>query len=65
MTQESAKKTIKNVDKARNAYHLRYAGFALGDPNHLDLLINSDIFGINGTAEALASLVKIRFGIEE
>ena len=61
MDQEAAKRTIRKVDKARKAYHLHYAGFAPGDPQHLDLLINSDIFGINGTAETLAQIVKIRF----
>lgn len=65
MDQESAKKTIKRVDKARKAYHMHYAGYVPGDPQNLDLLINSDVFGINGTAEALAQIVKIRFHLEE
>ncbi len=65
MDHDSAKKTIKKVDKARKAYHMHYAGFVPGDVEHLDLLINSDVFGIDGTAEALAKIVKIRFGIED
>lgn len=65
MDQESAKRTIRKVDKARKAYHMHYTGYAPGAPQNLDLLINSDVFGINGTAEALAQLVRIRFGIEK
>ncbi len=65
MDQETAHKTIKKVDKARKAYHQHYAGYAPGDPLQLDLLINSEVFGINGTAEALANLVKVRFNLDE
>ena len=65
MDQDSAKRTIRKVDKARKAYHLHYAGYAPGDPQNLDLLINSSVFGINGTAEALAEMVKIRFCLED
>lgn len=65
LDQESAKKMIKKVDKARKAYHLHYAGYAPGDPDNLDLMINSDVFGVNGTAEALANLVRIRFCMDE
>ncbi len=65
MDVESARRAIKKVDKARKAYHMHYAGYAPGSPADLDVLINSDIFGINGTAQALAEMVKIRFGYEE
>ncbi|MCR5784573.1 MAG: cytidylate kinase-like family protein [Eubacterium sp.] len=65
LDRETAKKTIKKVDKARKAYHMYYAGYAPGDPSNLDLLINSEVFGINGTAEALAKLMKVRFNLEE
>lgn len=65
LDQESAKKMIKKVDRARKAYHLHYAGYAPGDPDNLDLMINSDVFGVNGTAEALAELVRIRFCLDD
>lgn len=58
----SARKMIKKVDRARKAYHMHYAGYAPGDKDHLDLLINSAQFGVSGTAQALAEIVKIRFG---
>ncbi len=65
MDVESARRAIKKVDKARKAYHMHYAGYVPGSPADLDVLINSDIFGISGTAQALAEMVKIRFGYEE
>lgn len=65
MDQESAKKMITKVDKARKAYHLRYAGYAPNDQDNLDVLINSAVLGINGTAESLAEIIKVRFGLNE
>jgi len=65
MDQESAKKMIHKVDKARKAYHLHYAGYEPNDPDNQDVLINSGVLGINGTAECLAEIVKIRFGLNE
>ena len=44
---------------------MHYTGYAPGNPENLDVLINSDVFGINGTAQALADMVKVRFCYEE
>ena len=65
MDQDSAKKMIDKVDKARKAYHLHYAGYVPGDQNNQDILINSEVLGINGTAECLKEIVKIRFGLDD
>lgn len=65
MDQESAKKMIRKVDKARKAYHLHYAGYVPENQDNQDVLINSSILGINGTAEALAAMVKIRFCLSD
>ena len=65
MDMESARRVIKKVDKARKAYHMHYTGYAPGSPENLDVLINSDVFGINGTAQALADMVRVRFCYEE
>lgn len=61
LTEDEGKRMIKKVDEARNAYHLRYAGFKPDDYNHKDLLIDSSLLGVDGTAESLASLVRRRF----
>ncbi len=62
MEPSEAKYMIKAVDKARDTYHKRYAGYKPGDPNHNDLMINSAMLGVEGTAKYLADLVKLRFG---
>jgi len=45
----------------REAYHLQYAGFKPDDYNHKDLMINSSLLGVDGTAEYLATLIKKKF----
>ena len=64
MTEESAKRMIREVDKARDAYHRHYAGYAPADVNYKDILIDSGMLGVEGTAQYLAELVRKRFGIE-
>ena len=61
MSAGEAKKLIAEVDRARLAYHLKYAGFAPEDLEHKDMLINSSMLGVTGTAQQLAHLVKTRF----
>ncbi len=61
MTPLQARKMCADVDKARRAYHLRYAGYEPMDPEHMDLLLNSTALGIEGTAQALADLIRRRF----
>lgn len=65
MEPDVAKKMIAKVDKARNAYHLHYAGYLPNDQSRQDVLINSSMLGVNGTAECLANIVKIRFCLED
>lgn len=64
MEQESAKKMIHKVDKARRAYHLHYAGYEPNSQENQDILMNSSALGINGTAECLAQMVRVRFGLD-
>ena len=58
MEEDEAKHMIASVDKARRAYHLHYAKYAPDDPEHMDLIINSARFQVEGTAEILASIVR-------
>ena len=58
---DEGKRMIKKVDEAREAYHLQYAGFKPDDYNHKDLMINSSLLGVDGTAEYLATLIKKKF----
>ena len=61
MDTKQAKKMIADVDKARDAFHLRYAKYKPSDMNHMDIMVNSAMLGVRGTAEYLCELVKKRF----
>ncbi len=61
MTEDEAKKAIMKVDKARTAYHKRYAGYAPYDPKHKQLMIDSSLLGVEGTADMIAEIVKKKF----
>lgn len=61
MTPESAKKMIAAVDKARDAYHMNFARYLPGDPNHTDIMINSGFLGVDGSAAWLAELIRQRY----
>lgn len=57
MTESEAKRMIMSVDKARNAYHKKYAGYLPDDPRHKNLMIDSSLLGVDGTAEIIAGMV--------
>lgn len=59
MTPREAKKMIRDVDQARIAYHMRYAGY-MPDENK-DIKIDSAFLGIEGTAWYLCQAAKHRF----
>lgn len=63
MKPEEATKMIYKVDKARTAYHKRYAKYAPGDPDSKQIMIDSSMLGVKGTAEVLAEIVQRRFGL--
>ena len=63
LSEYEAKKMIVEVDEARKAYHMNYAGYLPDDKNHKDILIDSSILGIDGTAEYLVELVKRKFDL--
>lgn len=63
MDPKHARKMIADVDKARDAYHMRYVKYLPNDMNHIDLMINSAMFGIEGTAEFLSDLVRKKYGV--
>lgn len=61
METKQAKKMIQEVDKARDAFHLRYAKYKPNDMNHMDIMVNSALLGVRGTAEYLCDLIQKRF----
>ena len=59
--EDEAKRMIMKVDKARLAYHKKYAGYTPYDPLHKHLMIDSSLLGIEGTADMIAELIKRKF----
>lgn len=64
MEPEEARKMIIEVDKARDNYYKNYAGYKLEDIEHRHVMIDSSLFGVHGTAQVLADMIKKRFEID-
>lgn len=62
MDTKGAKKMILDVDRARDAYHLRYTKYLPNDVNHMDVMINSAVYGVEETAQILSIMIKKKFG---
>lgn len=65
MDKGEAKRMITEVDKARMAYHKHFAKYAPGDPRYKHIIINSALLEVEGTAQALAAIIRQKFGKEE
>lgn len=62
MEEDEAKKMIMEVDKARENYHRRFANNTLpSDIKYKDIMIDSAVYGIEGTAEYLVDAVRKKF----
>ena len=65
MEKEQAYKMCVDVDRARERYHERYAGYSVMDPEHFDVMLNSDLLGVSGSAAAIAGLAKRKFQLTD
>jgi cytidylate kinase len=61
MSEETAKDMIKEVDRARDAYQMKYSHYMPGDFHHCDLLIDSSLLGVEETAQYLTELIVKKF----
>lgn len=59
-----AKRTIHEVDEARDAYHQHYAGFKPNDMSFKHISIDSSVLGVEGTADVLVDIIKKKFDLE-
>ena len=62
MEETEARRMMAAVDKARESYHVNFTGYTPDDKRHKDILIDSSLLGVEGTAEYLVELVKKKFG---
>ena len=61
MTEHEARKLIVSVDRARDAYHKKYAGYLPNHPEHKNLMIDSSLLGVSGTSNLIAGIVRQLF----
>lgn len=61
LDEKDAARMIRDVDKAREAYHKRYTGYGLDDREAFDMAINSSLLGVEGTAGYIAELVRMKY----
>ena len=58
---EDAKRNIERVDKARAAYHKLFANMPVSSIDTKNLMIDSSILGVEGTAEVITTMARLRF----
>lgn len=63
LSEVEAKRIVKEVDTARDAYHMHYAGFTPDDKRFKDIMIDSSFLGVEGTAQYLVSLIQKKFNL--
>ena len=63
-SEKDAKKMMEQIDKTRRQYFEFYTGRTWGDADHHDLMIDSSLLGIDGTAELIISVADKKFGIK-
>jgi len=61
MQPDEAKRMIASVDKARESYHKHYCGYSMSDKDYKHVMLDSSLFGVDGTTEILADIIKKRF----
>ena len=55
---------LYEYEKARERYHMEYAGFLPGDPKYKDLLIDSSVLGVEKTVDLLENYVRLFMSVE-
>ena len=64
LTEADAKKMIRSVDEARDDYYMHYAGFLPSDPKHKNIMVDSSVLGVEGTADFLVDFIRRKFGLK-
>lgn len=63
VNEKEAKELSKKVDKRRVNYYNYYTGKKWGAPENYQILIDSSVLGVEGTAQVLASIIKSKFNV--
>lgn len=60
VTKEEARKLIKKTDKRRADFYSYFTGESWDDPDNYDMRIQTQALGIDGSADLIAEMVRIR-----
>ena len=60
LNKEKAEKEIKRIDKLRGNHYKYYTEKEWTDHSNYDICINSDILGVEKTADFICELVKVK-----
>lgn len=58
MDERTARKMINEVDRARDSYHMHYAKCIPNDVQYTNIMLDSGLFGVTGSAKSLVEIVK-------
>ena len=61
--EKAAKELSQKTDKRRINYYNYYTGKKWGSPENYQIMIDSSVLGIEGTAQALADIIKSKYGL--
>ena len=61
--EKAAKELSQKTDKRRINYYNYYTGKKWGSPENYQIMIDSSVLGVEGTAQALAAIIKEKYGI--
>ena len=61
--EKAAKDLSQKTDKRRINYYNYYTGKKWGSPENYQIMIDSSVLGVEGTAQALAAIIKAKYGI--
>ena len=56
---------IEEVDKARAEYYRSHTGCEVNNTRYRDLFLNSNLLGVEGTADLIVDAVRRKFGLPE
>lgn len=62
MDEKTARMMTMTVDRARQDYHMTYARYMPHDIQHKDILINSQVLGVEKTACLLRDMIQMKIG---
>ncbi|MFV0529631.1 MAG: AAA family ATPase [Lachnospiraceae bacterium] len=61
MKEKDAEKMIAEIDKARDAYHRRYAKVPMLNQTYNDFMLDSSVLGVDGTVEIMKQIIETKF----